>query len=252
MEQLTACLEALVKKPILPELPVFNGEPLEDPQVFLDKLETHFQSGSLSNEEQTRVAAAQLRTNAAAWWTAYEDFKVSFDEFKVLFKERFDTVEVFAQLSVQYYGRKQRISEPVADFLKEKAKLATRLKIKPEDHMKLFISMMSPQLRPFMEMRSPKSMLDLMTMALNMEGAVNTAAPPKRAAEPAKPANAQAEPTAAARPPAPRPPKCQFCPEYHFHRHCPSLNHSSQSGNGQRAEPAATGNGTVRPNQTRQ
>lgn len=213
IQQLLAGMQSLTAKPTV-DLPTFSGGLLEDPTRFLDALADL--SPQDTPTDRLLAAEKQLRGDAAAWWNAFTEVDRTYEDLKRMLLDKYDDIQVQAQLSAQYYGLKQTSREAVKDFLQMKAKLAKRLNLQPQDHISLFIGMMLPEVRPLLRQPQPRTMLELIARAMTAEEDVREQAAAKKALPTPRPKQAEAS-----TPLERRPPRCHFCPEFHFHRDCP-------------------------------
>lgn len=235
MEDLRPILEAL-QAALLPKeekRPTFSGDPLEDPEQFLAELEATFPT-DISADQKQKLAAAQkqLRGAVATWWEPYADFQPTYEGFTKLFLEQYGGIERTMQISAQYYGQQQSNNETALDFLRLKVRQAARLKVSPADHLPMYLQMLLPKVRLAIRYPPPTTVLELLQRAETAERDLLEAAPKRSQVKPAEPAR-EAGPSSR---PTNQLPRCQFCPERHFHRHCPVLN---GSGNDPLAGPAA-------------
>ncbi|KAL3279443.1 hypothetical protein HHI36_016954 [Cryptolaemus montrouzieri] len=191
---------ANILKPV--DLPEFHGYNHEDPEEFLVRLTGTFAKHAITEEKWTITAAGQLREEAKTWWVPYEHVGLTFLEFETSLRERFNNPALVAKLTAELYNKRQKEDEAVEIFLIKKQQLFRR------------------------------TLKDLKEAASYLERTVRR---PATATKTADVHRVAATPTFTTRtasrqgltdPPRYRreqesPPKCWYCPGYHYNKHCP-------------------------------
>ncbi|KAF5276154.1 hypothetical protein FQA39_LY18603 [Lamprigera yunnana] len=151
------------------ELPTFGGDRLENPKVFLSDLRRHFEINGVSEDQHLAVVTGQLRDKAATWWSGYQDFDLSFNDFVEWFLEKYDSPQVTAQMRAEFYGREQKSNETVRGFLQRKAQIAKRLEIPTKENVGTFVELLAPQLRLHFRRLVPITLEELLRSAERIE-----------------------------------------------------------------------------------
>ncbi|KAH1016964.1 hypothetical protein HUJ05_007705 [Dendroctonus ponderosae] len=137
-------------KPSTLPKPTFSGKPHECPAHFVRAMSEWFGRSQMSDpQEQSQLAAAQLRDEARNWFEPMRPYVTSFGEFSRRLLGKFNNVEVLTQLRVELFGTHQRPQEGVEPFLMKKTSLFNRLyPNEPEpNRVELCLALLRPELR---------------------------------------------------------------------------------------------------------
>lgn len=247
MESFSKAMEGFCKAmtpptPPPPKPDLFSGDIFQEPEVFMNQLRVHIEAQKLT-EEGTKNEIVQFLTGEAATWYANLRNQIdSFESFRELFTERYNSEERNDMLQSLLYGVSQKQNERAVEFILRKKKLCTRLNLNWEESR--LINLIRRQLRPdyrialgphplnsINELRKACIEIDnyvhgdttQVTQQNKSPVFVKPAAPKWRREMPSR-ENGNI-------------PKCHYCPERHFHRNCPVLRerYPRSAGNEQQA-----------------
>lgn len=198
-------------------LPDFSGRLHEDPARFIAACEDTLRHQQLPEQLWLHNVKGQLKGEAAQWWNDYGEFVTDWPQLKKRLQTRFASPAKIGLAQREFYGTEQRNNEPAEKFLRQKTRLEQRLntRLTEEELVGLLITQLNPELRSLVRAARPRDLEDLIDRAIEIEADLQ--APRKTKA------NYFSAPPKAAITPAPSPPKCQHCPQWHLHRHCPVL-----------------------------
>ncbi|KAK9716791.1 Retrotransposon gag protein [Popillia japonica] len=223
--QLAAALRRIISEapPQTQPLGKFSGQLVEDPAVFLQRLEVHLRNHQLQTPEDIDDAILpHLTGEAATWYGRNQASFLTLAEFQRRFRAEFTGYKRQKALrdatEVQQGPR-----EPVTAFAQRLRRLCLRLNPDwPEaalvDH--IICKMTDCYCLPIAQ-ANPQSMEELYQACEKWESLLErrNATPDPRTSERPRPQPDQPKERNAA--PNQRHPKCWFCPGYHFNRDCP-------------------------------
>lgn len=204
-------------------LPEFSGRLHEDPASFISACEATLRQQRLPEQVWLHVIKGQLKGEAAQWWTDYGEFVTSWPQLTKRLQTRFASPAKIGLAQKEFYGTEQHANEPVEKFLRQKTRLEQRLntRLTEDELVGLLINQLLPELKSLVRAARPRDVENLIEIATELEADQPTQKKPKANPFPAS--------TKAAAAPAPSPPKCQHCPQWHYHRHCPVLQHKTEN-----------------------
>ena len=248
-----------------PEVPLttFTGFDHEDPNAFLNECEEFFTQAAIDPSQWTRMINKSLKEPASKWWEVYKSLNLPWAKFRDMLIQRFAGTTTIMRLHAKLYSSKQQEKESVGVFLQQKYLLALRLQPEmPEaSTLSLLLESLRPSLRNVLRAANIESFGDLLERAIQAEADEAEETPRRDALDgartkppttPASPENNNPE----FPPQAPRRafPQCHYCPERHYHAHCPVLHPDPNANQGNwraRAEeanaPPATANPSAPP-----
>lgn len=256
------CKAVTPAPPPPPKPDSFSGDILQDPQVFINQLDTHVQSRQLTTEGVTNEIGLFLTGEAALWFDSLQQQIDTFDCFRTLFNEKYQSAARTDKLYELLYSVPHREDERAVEFILRKRRLCTRLNIQWDDER--MIGLIRRQLQPnyrmtlgpypikvMDEFRRACAEIDEYVHGDPAESTAKKVSANKTTIESAK--NSKKVTAHASHPQGKQSttnekqlPQCRYCEERHYHRHCPVLKAKiqqiPQSGEGQRA-----GSGPSRP-----
>ncbi|CAG9769983.1 unnamed protein product [Ceutorhynchus assimilis] len=211
--------------------PSFNGLEFENPSNFITKLEEYFNENNTSTEDKVEIAAQCLKNQASKWFQVYRNANLSWDMFKSLFHEKFNSMQTLAQLTSQLYGSHQQPNELCSIFISRKQGLFYRLL--PNNPESLLVNMLIEQFQPDIRSRirgltfnTIQQLSQTVTTIENDLSQIPKYQNPKSQSTNSNMANQDRQhprmernlnQSQAIKPPS----RCRYCNEWHFHSECP-------------------------------
>lgn len=203
-------------------LPTFAGLDEEDPNDFVQKFLSSLQNFHLPEETWRPTLRSQLKGIALSWHDRNVSRFTNLDTFVELFKTQFDNLTVQTRLKAKFFGVHQTANESSVEFVSHKTHLYKRLfPYNSESQMTSdIVQLLHPTVQMFL--LDPPNTMDVLLHKLDIldRGRFQTMLKPaKNVVESPKEDKTKVviqQPT--------RLPKCQYCPQYHYHRDCSTYN----------------------------
>jgi hypothetical protein len=144
---------------------------------------------------------------------------------------------LLADLTAKLYGEKQQEGEGVRTFLEQRHILARRLlpRLREAEIASLLFGTLKSSLKRILRVATFQTVEELISLASGIEEDED-----KRPLKSPQPPDQRNGPKRRAIEPPAGPPKCRFCPEYHWHRDCTKRPRTQQPGNSRRGREVAT------------
>lgn len=249
------CKAVTPAPPPPPKPDSFSGDILQDPQVFINQLNTHIQCKQLTTEGVINEIGLFLTGEAALWFDSLHKQIDTFNCFRTLFIERYLSAARTDKLYELLYGVPHGDNERAVEFILRKCRLCRRLNIQWDDER--MIGLIRRQLQPNYKMALgpyPIKVMDEFRRAcaeiddyVHGDPAGSSSRKPnsnktttenvKNTKKTTTPATSSQDKQASTS--EKQLPQCRYCEDRHYHRHCPVLKAKiqqvPQSGEDQRA-----------------
>ena len=223
---LQALMTALLTtpRPQLPELPTYGGLDHENPETYIVGCQAFFTAHNVPADYQVPVATRGLRGDAEKWWQPYRFLPFTFARYCELLRARFNNASILGRLQSDLYSRKQGEKESVTKFLQEKYLFFQRINPNTQEATMIttVLELIRPTIRKSLRDRTYDDYSALLSLAIKIEADDEEEQRVKaRAAKSSSEKSHSEKSSTESRTTPIRPPKCNFCPEYHYHRDCP-------------------------------
>jgi hypothetical protein len=248
MELIQRLLQATAKA-AEPPAP-FSGYETEDPKVFIENCETYFRESATPGGQRVRIADRYLEGDAAQLWAAYKNIAISWERFRECLCAKYANPTLLTDLTAKLYGEKQQEGEEVRTFLEQRHILARRLLpgLREAEIAHPLFGTLKSSLKRILRVATFQTVEELISLAsgieededmMRAEGEWTTARHKRPLKSQQPPDQRNGSKRRAIEPPA-GPPKCRFCPEYHWYRDCTKRPRIQQPGNSRRGREVAT------------
>lgn len=175
--------------PLRPEefLPTFSGEPEEDPEKFIKKINDYFDSlPNIPAEHKPIIAIKQFRGAAHKWYKQIPRVDPSISDLWETLKEQYGSEENCDKLQEIFYGRRYDIEkDEVGTFIQKQKMLYERFTLVKDEKplISRLLRQMPKEIRPFLVTARCKSIKDLIKMSrtvLNTCPELAESKPPKK------------------------------------------------------------------------
>jgi hypothetical protein len=166
---------------------------------------------------------------------------ISWERFRECLRAKYAIPTLLADLTAKLYGENQQKGEGVRRFLEQRHIIARRLLpgLREAEIARLLFGTLKSSLKRILMVATFQTVEELISLAsgieededkMRAEGEWTTARSKRPLKSPPQPDRRNGPKRRAIEPPA-GPPKCRFCPEYHWHRDCIKRPRAQQPGN---------------------
>ena len=194
------------------DLPTFSGDPLEDPKIFIQELETLFKEHQVKQNLYLKYTKKTLSNSAKQWFEDREDLKWNFNVFAEDFIKSFNNPKIIAAITGTYFGKRQQQAEPVAKFLKMKQQQADRIGRDTTQDIATIIALMHPEMGLHLQPH-PIDLRSLRNEAIELEKSLSRIHKPTNHMPNIRPQSSTNKYL----------PKCRMCPGFHWHKTVPRV-----------------------------